>query len=88
MRCRPSRAIARVDLPEPDSPTIPSVSPCRTDTLTCFTAVKRPLRNHPARPGNFCRKPTVTSRASSITGAIGSTGAAVRCGRLFSSLRV
>src|SRR5271154_3652562 len=32
------------DLPEPDSPTMPSVSPLATDILTCCTALTMPRR--------------------------------------------
>src|SRR6202795_130113 len=32
------------DLPEPDSPTTPSVSPLATDMLTCCTALTMPRR--------------------------------------------
>ena len=40
MRRRSIRA--RVVFPQPDSPTIPSVSPRSTEKLTSFTAIVRP----------------------------------------------
>src|SRR5216684_938078 len=47
---RPARSRIRItaqevtDLPEPDSPTMPSVSPLATDILTCCTALTMPRR--------------------------------------------
>ena len=48
---RPSTASAKVVLPEPDSPMMPSVSPGASSKLTFSTAVKRPLLNQPRMPG-------------------------------------
>src|ERR1700716_400545 len=38
------RASDVTDLPEPDSPTMPSVSPLATEILTCCTALMMPRR--------------------------------------------
>ena len=70
-----SRRMARpsVVLPEPDSPTTPSVSPLRISTLTPSTALMWPttLRNTPRLIGNQ----TLRSVVSTTTGASGCNGA-------------
>ena len=45
------KAKARVDLPEPDSPTTPKVRPGAILTCAPSTATKEPDLNHPAQPG-------------------------------------
>ena len=75
----PSEEISRrmaspsVVLPEPDSPTMPSVSPLRTAMLTPSTALMCPtvLRSTPRLIGNQ----TLRSLASSTSGASGCNGA-------------
>jgi hypothetical protein len=66
-------------LPEPLSPTTPSVVPARTDSDTPSTALTCPIRrNRPRRIGNH----TLTLSPSTTTGASGSRGGtALRLGR-------
>src|SRR5262245_62753880 len=67
-----SRRMARpsVVLPDPDSPTTPSVSPCRNSMLTPSTALMCPttLRNTPRLTGNhtFSRSEEHTSELQSL----------------------
>ena len=83
-----SRRIARpsVVLPEPDSPTMPSVSPLRTAMLTPSTALMCPtvLRSTPRLIGNQ----TFRSSVSTTTGASGCSGAGSGFGSAASSARV
>ena len=83
-----SRRIARpsVVLPEPDSPTTPSVSPLRTSMLTPSTALMWPtiLRSTPRLIGNQ----TFRSSVSTTTGASGCGGAGSGFGSAASSARV
>ena len=83
-----SRRIASpsVVLPEPDSPTMPSVSPLRTAMLTPSTALMWPtvLRSTPRLIGNQ----TLRSLASITTGASGRSGAGSGFGSAASSARV
>ena len=83
-----SRRMARpsVVLPEPDSPTTPSVSPLRTSTLTPSTALMWPtvLRIKPRLIGNQ----TFRSSVFSTTGASGCGGAGSGFGSAASSARV
>ena len=62
-----------VVLPEPDSPTTPSVSPLRMASETPSTALMWPMvrRSTPRLIGNH----TFRSRVSTITGASGFSGA-------------
>ena len=80
-----SRSSARpsVVLPEPDSPTTPSVSPLRTSTLTPSTALMWPtiLRVTPRLIGNQ----TFRSSVFSTTGPAGFIGAACMRGSAASS---
>ena len=51
---------ASVDLPQPDSPTMPSVSPSRTEKLTPSTAFTAPicfLKTIPARHREMLLEP-------------------------------
>ena len=73
-----------VVLPEPDSPTMPSVSPRRSCSAACRTAAKLRLSNQPRAIENV----TPTSFAASRIGASPASGCTSRCGRLASSLRV
>ena len=82
--CSASSAMPSVVLPDPDSPTMPSVSPRRSCSVAPSTASKYRLRNQP--PPTW--KLTFTSRPSTSTGASPGTGCTTRCGRLASSLRV
>src|ERR1700716_2094177 len=68
-----SSASPRVVLPEPDSPTTPSVSPLRTERLTPSTALICPTvdRNRPRLTGNQ----TFRSREDITTGEPGRGGA-------------
>src|SRR6266852_9277544 len=68
-----SNASPNVVLPEPDSPTTPSVSPLRTDRLTPSTALICPtvLRSKPRLIGNQ----TFKSAADITTGELGRGGA-------------
>jgi hypothetical protein len=80
-----SRSSARpsVVLPEPDSPTTPSVSPCRTARLTPSTALMWPTveRNSPRLIGNH----TFRSSAEITTGDSGRGGAGSGLGSAASS---
>ena len=88
----PSEAINRssaspsVVLPEPDSPTTPSVSPLRSSTLTPSTALIWPttLRSTPRLIGNQ----TFRSVVCSTIGAFGCGGAGSGFGSAASSARV
>ena len=88
----PSEEISRrmaspsVVLPEPDSPTMPSVSPLRTSTLTPSTALMWPttLRITPRLIGNQ----TLRSSVWITTGAFGRGGAGSGFGSAASSSRV
>ena len=62
-----------VDLPQPDSPTSASVSPCRTVSVTCSTAWMRPARRNHRRTSNRVVRPFTSS-----TG--GRSGRTVACG--------
>src|SRR5262245_37983107 len=58
--------LARVDLPQPDSPTMPSVSPWRTSRETPSTAWTRPtsfLMNRPSLIGKYLRTSVTLSTA-------------------------
>ena len=83
-----SRRIASpsVVLPEPDSPTMPSVSPWRTAMSTPSTALMWPTtwRSTPRLIGNQ----TLRSLVSTTTGASGRTGAGSGRGSAASSARV
>ena len=81
-----SSASPSVVLPEPDSPTTPSVSPLRTSTLTPSTALMWPttLRVTPRLIGNQ----TFRSSVLSITLADGFIGAACMRGSAASSALV
>ena len=81
-----SSASPSVVLPEPDSPTTPSVSPLRSAMLTPSTALMWPtvLRSTPRRIGNQ----TLRSFASSSSGALGCGGAGSGFGSAESSARV
>lgn len=69
----PSSTRARVDLPQPDSPTMPSTEPRGTSRSTPFTACKVVRgRNMPVRIEN-CR---LTSRACKSGAASADAGAA------------
>ena len=82
------RRMARpsVVLPEPDSPTTPSVSPWRTLMLMPSTALMWPtiLRSKPRLIGNQ----TFKSLVSTTTGAFGLGGAGSGFGSAASSARV
>ena len=88
----PSEEISRrmaspsVVLPEPDSPTTPSVSPLRSEMLTPSTALMWPTtrRSTPRLMGNQ----TLRLSASSTTGASGCGGAGSGFGSAASSARV
>src|SRR5699024_782326 len=67
--CRPVITRARVDLPDPDSPTMPSTSPRRTEALTPSTARMVSGRSSPPVRSLW----TTWTSVSSITGAL------VRC---------
>ena len=83
-----SRRIASpsVVLPEPDSPTMPSVSPLRTAMLTPSTALMWPtvLRSTPRRIGNqtFRSLVSITNGASGCSGAGSGFGSAARSARV------
>ena len=83
-----SRRMARpsVVLPEPDSPTTPSVSPLRTSTLTPSTALMWPtvLRITPRLIGNQTFRSSVFSTISPV----GLGCRACGCGSAASSARV
>ncbi len=83
---RRSSASPSVVLPEPDSPTTPSVSPLRTATLTPSTALMWPtvLRRKPRLIGNQ----TFKSFADITTGAFGCGGAGSGFGSAASRSRV
>ena len=68
--CSASSAMPSVVLPEPDSPTMPSVSPRRRRSVARRTASKRRCRNQPRETSKLTR----TSRASTSTGASAATG--------------
>ena len=75
-----------VVLPEPDSPTMPSVSPLRTSILMPSTALMWPTtwRSTPRLIGNQ----TFRSFASNTTGSFGRIGAGSGLGSAASSARV
>jgi hypothetical protein len=73
-----------VVLPEPDSPTMPSVSPRLSSSVACRTAWNTSRLNHPFP----VEKSTLTSRAEARMGASAGTGRTSRCGRLLMSLIV
>src|SRR5258708_30315063 len=75
-----------VVLPEPDSPTTPSVSPLRTFRLTPSTALMYPTvdRNRPRLTGNQ----TFRSREDITTGELGRGGAGSGFGSAASNARV
>ena len=75
-----------VVLPEPDSPTTPSVSPLRSSTLMPSTALMWPttLRISPRLIGNQ----TLRSSVCITTGALGRGGAGSGFGSAASSARV
>ncbi len=81
-----SRARPSVVLPEPDSPTTPSVSPLRTDRLTPSTALICPTveRKRPRLTGNQ----TFRSSADITTGDSGLGGAGSGFGSAASKARV
>ena len=83
-----SRRMARpsVVLPDPDSPTTPSVSPRRRSMLTPSTALMWPtvLRSTPRRIGNQ----TFRSSVLTTSGASGRGGAGSGFGSAASSARV
>src|SRR6266853_6061900 len=83
-----SRSSARpsVVLPEPDSPTTPSVSPLRTLRLTPSTALIYPtvLRSRPRLTGNQTFNPS----ADITTGELGRGGAGSGFGSAASNARV
>lgn len=64
-RIRPGEANSRMiesevtDFPEPDSPTMPTVSPCWREKLTSFTAV-----NVPSSEGNSVMRWATWSKGS------------------------
>src|SRR5260221_3643495 len=65
--CRPSSILARVDLPQPDSPTRPNTSPLARRSETPLTACRgRAARNSPA----LTMKRQATSRVSSSASLI------------------
>jgi hypothetical protein len=76
----------RVVLPEPDSPTTPSVSPLRSSTLTPSTALMWPttLRTMPRLIGNQ----TFRSSVCTTIGAVGRGGAGSGFGSAASRSRV
>ena len=65
-------ARAVTDLPEPDSPTIPTISPRRTVSDTSRTA-----STSPSGVGNVTDRPLTASRVSWSSTAAGIEGAAV-----------
>src|ERR1700732_661932 len=81
-----NNARPRVVLPEPDSPTPPSVSPLRTERLTPSTALICPtvLRNTPRLTGNQ----TLKLSADITTGDGGRGGAGSGFGSAASNARV
>ncbi len=81
-----SSASPSVVLPEPDSPTTPSVSPLRTETLTPSTALICPtvLRSNPRLTGNQ----TFKSSADITSGDSGRGGAGSGFGSAASNARV
>ena len=81
-----SSASPSVVLPEPDSPTTPSVSPLRTAMLTPSTALIWPTveRNSPRLIGNQ----TLRLSADITTGSLGRGGAGSGFGSAASSARV
>ena len=82
--CSASSAMPSVVLPDPDSPTMPSVSPRFNSSVASRTARKTSLPNQPFAD----TKSTSTSRAAARTGASAATGTTARCGRLLISLTV
>ncbi len=84
MGCSASSAIPSVVLPEPDSPTMPSVSPRLSASVALFTAWKCRLPNQPWRNSKL----TPTPSPCTSTGASSATGSTTRSGRLASSRRV
>ena len=81
-----SSARPSVVLPDPDSPTTPSVSPLRTFSVTPSTALMWPtvLRSRPRRTGNH----TLRSSAAITTGDSGRGGAGSGFGSAARSSRV
>src|SRR4051812_38407136 len=74
-----TRSLATVDLPQPDSPTMPTVSPRRSVRSTPSTAWTWPtvrLKTMPWVSGKYFWRPLTSRRASPAAGS-GSTLAAV-----------
>ena len=61
-----SKAIPRVDLPEPDSPTMPSVSPRGSETSRLSTATNSFCLNHPLRMKKLQRTPLASNKGSAF----------------------
>ena len=76
--CKASSAIASVVWPDPDSPTMPSVSPRRNSSVASRTAWKTSLPNQPRRDANC----TTTFFAEASTSADAGIGVTRRSGRL------
>src|SRR5262249_15135371 len=72
MRPRTRRAV--VDLPQPDSPTMPSVVPASTVNATLSTAETYAFEHSPIRTGNLLYSPSTRSSTGervSVSGACG-----------------
>ena len=74
--CSASSAMPSVVLPEPDSPTMPSVSPRLSASVALFTAWNWRLPNQPSRNAKL----TPTPSPCTSTGASAGTGCTTRCG--------
>ena len=74
----------RVDLPQPDSPTRPTVSPRRTSRSTPSTAWSWPVvrRRKPCLTGKYFLRPRTRSRMSSSAAPCRRVGPASRCPRV------
>ena len=74
-----------VVLPEPDSPTMPSVSPRRSSSVAARTASNAPLRNQPRETSKLTRTPRAVDQHRRIRPRPARPS---RAGRLASSARV
>jgi len=65
-----NNAMPSVDLPEPDSPTTPSVSPSRIDRVTPSTALTAPTcrLSTPARMGKWTLRSVVSTTVLALAG--------------------